>query len=71
MLTLTNKKQLGVLSSSFKANGCFLWALDTPKFGVCRVNHKSLLLKAPAGGGGGGTPHIKGVGMLVGNYELS
>ena len=51
MLTLTNKKQLGVLSSSFKANGCFLWALDTLKFGVCRVNHKSLLLKAPGGGG--------------------
>ena len=22
-------------------------------------------------GGGGGTPHIKGVGMLVGNFELN
>ena len=21
-------------------------------------------------GGGGGTPHMKGVGMLVGNFEL-
>ena len=60
MLTLTNKKQLGVLSSSFKANGCFLftdgnrrlWTRDVVRFGVCRVNHKSLLLKAPQGGGG-------------------
>ena len=60
MLTLTNKKQLGVLSSSFKANGCFLftdgnrrlWTRDVLRFGVCRVNHKSLLLKAPQGGGG-------------------
>ena len=23
------------------------------------------------GGGGKGTPHMKGVGMLVGNFELS
>ena len=77
MLTLTNKKQLGVLSSSFKANGCFLftdgnrrlWTRDVLRFGVCRVNHKSLLLKAPRGGGG--TPHMKGVGMLVGNFELN
>ena len=23
------------------------------------------------GGGGGGTPHMKGVGMLVGNFELN
>ena len=22
-------------------------------------------------GGGGGTPHLKGVGMLVGNFELN
>ena len=22
-------------------------------------------------GGGGGTPHMKGVGMLVGNFELN
>ena len=25
----------------------------------------------PKGGGGGETPHMKGVGMLVGNFELN
>ena len=25
----------------------------------------------PEGGGGGGTPQMKGVGMLVGNFELN
>ena len=25
----------------------------------------------PGGAGGGGTPHMKGVGMLVGNFEFN
>ena len=30
-----------------------------------------LALSALIPGGGGGTPHMKGVGMLVGNFELN
>ena len=67
MLTLTNKKQLGCFL--FSNGNRRLWTRDVLRFGVCRVNHKSLLLKAPQGEGG--TQHMKGVGMFVGNFELN
>ena len=30
-----------------------------------------MLSVSPGWGGGGGTPHLKGVGMVVGNLELN
>ena len=36
-----------------------------------RLNEQIVIESYPTGGGGGGTPHMKGMGMLVGNFELN
>ena len=35
------------------------------------IQKMQVKLLPPGGGTGGGTPHMKGVGMLVGNFELN
>ena len=51
--------------SKITMNKCHPWINDTP-------NGEEKWLKWWKGrGGGGGTPHMKGVGMIVGNFELN